>query len=1071
MCSFIEINITNFMSIYSKTIRLELGSNLISGRIGSGKSTIIRAIYFCLYGGRKFADIANDNHKNEGSQVCFHFSSPEKEYIIIRTRPSEKVKVQFRMETGISELTGDSAQGYINSIFGVEETFIASSMIAQKKSHFLIDSTNADNINLLQQITFGDLTLHNQVEPYLAKIKRSITNSNNMSTTILNDLNVLSGIYNNFLSKNNKFDSTLIFDDNDITELIKQHPILTEKYNKLVAIKPSILLRRDLENKLKLLSKVNIDQINSQIQKNHLYILYLTTKEKVKNFDTDYYNVDMQQVKQMLSIYEIHRKNSLVSIEEFHKEVIKMHEDYNNYLELKEKIDKVKREREQKKRINEQQINTYNLQYNAHKISIQQRKDFFVKKEQLESELKSISEINYNIDESLLTNLTSYLHFQCKRIVQRHSIITKFSNFELLNGKFDIDVLNYTESQLKSDLTIYDHFLKFGKTTKSEIELFVEEQKKQKELYSQFVIQKNNYLKQVNENKKKQEYNENTKQKYIKNQKVIEEYKSELYEIETKLSELDLDENTTISEIYQLNQLISEHNCPHCSNGIIITMNGLVKGNSTASEKINYQNQINNLTIKLQKYKELKGKYDNFLKSKPNEMAEPQYYEIEEIEEPENICENICNIFNLPVIEYDKLQSIYKSFHGKSIYEEYMKEMKSGEILYDPNMLSLYNQFNSNFNLSFNCEFSTHFTLVDGKIVFCENNDILYYIQNWNTITNEIKKQYDNKKKIKNINNQLSQYVNPPIVVEQPIYPELFELENIEEITIKQKPHIAIFNLPELSLDKVISLINSENMISHIEKLKTLTIYEGEFSINQLNEQLDKLNKELTIANMNNMQFDTLTQQLSGLPKDIPNIENEINDLFNTITDITQKYNKYQLYVEYKDIVDKFNNKKSEYDNLLINISKMQELYKHIEEVGRVALQEKLDEVNTSLRSILEEIFESHIEVELSSTKEMVKGGVKFQIHFNVMYKGINIAKLERLSGGEENIVSIALLLAFSRLNTNPLIMMDEVMASLDADMREKCMKVITRWTYDKFFINICHEIPKTFHENIIEIN
>ena len=176
MTSFIDISLNNFMCYLNKTIRLVQGSNLLKGKSGSGKSTICKAIQFVLYGGRKFKDIQNWQHKTSKTEVIFYYYSTNLEYRIIRSRPSETLQLCLRDNTGIYILEGQAAQEWINSNYGVENIWLSASYISRKKAHFLLDASNSDKMELLQRIAFGDITNINQPEFYLKRCSAEIHN-------------------------------------------------------------------------------------------------------------------------------------------------------------------------------------------------------------------------------------------------------------------------------------------------------------------------------------------------------------------------------------------------------------------------------------------------------------------------------------------------------------------------------------------------------------------------------------------------------------------------------------------------------------------------------------------------------------------------------------------------------------------------------------------------------------------------------------------------------------------------------------------------------------------------------
>ena len=141
--------------------------------------------------------------------------------------------------------------------------------------------------------------------------------------------------------------------------------------------------------------------------------------------------------------------------------------------------------------------------------------------------------------------------------------------------------------------------------------------------------------------------------------------------------------------------------------------------------------------------------------------------------------------------------------------------------------------------------------------------------------------------------------------------------------------------------------------------------------------------------------------------------------------------------------------------------------YNKIENLGVSSLQEKIEEVNSPLKIILDDLFDDPIDVRLSSYKQLKNGDTKLQINFQIDYKGMSVGNMGGFSDGEEGRLSIALLMAFSRMNNNPLMIIDEVLSSVDDDSRLKCLEIIDKWTPGKFVIHICHSIADGHHYNV----
>jgi ABC-type lipoprotein export system ATPase subunit len=77
------------------------------------------------------------------------------------------------------------------------------------------------------------------------------------------------------------------------------------------------------------------------------------------------------------------------------------------------------------------------------------------------------------------------------------------------------------------------------------------------------------------------------------------------------------------------------------------------------------------------------------------------------------------------------------------------------------------------------------------------------------------------------------------------------------------------------------------------------------------------------------------------------------------------------------------------------------------------------------------------------------------------------------LSGGEADRLSIALTIALSVVapRTNPFLLFDEAMASLDENLREKCYTLIKHSIpVNKTILNVCHSTVTGFHHNVVSL-
>lgn len=178
--------------------------SLIKGKSGSGKSTILDAITWCLYG--KVKGIKNKNVEKEKYYVEVIFES----FSILRQRNPTIFKYTINTPGGPCIFENEAAQTAIIQRFGSEDLWYSCSYIEQKKLCPLLYGSNADRMSSLCNLSFW---LDNP-EAYLDKIDERIK-------LLQTEYDILEKSYTN---------SSQILN----AEIIKR-PIPTERMNTLIS--------------------------------------------------------------------------------------------------------------------------------------------------------------------------------------------------------------------------------------------------------------------------------------------------------------------------------------------------------------------------------------------------------------------------------------------------------------------------------------------------------------------------------------------------------------------------------------------------------------------------------------------------------------------------------------------------------------------------------------------------------------------------------------------------------------------------------------------------------------------
>ena len=138
-----KLDLFNFKCWNEKTITLPTnGILLLNGDSGKGKTTILRAIYWCLYGEGKHVT----THGEKKTSVTLYDNGIT---ICRKTGPVETIVTQNCKQYHSSE-----AQAIINSIYGTN--FLLTSYITQKMTNSFLNHTAGEQLKFIEKIAFGN---------------------------------------------------------------------------------------------------------------------------------------------------------------------------------------------------------------------------------------------------------------------------------------------------------------------------------------------------------------------------------------------------------------------------------------------------------------------------------------------------------------------------------------------------------------------------------------------------------------------------------------------------------------------------------------------------------------------------------------------------------------------------------------------------------------------------------------------------------------------------------------------------------------------------------------------------
>jgi len=234
---------------HSEIVEFEFLDNnitLLSGPSGSGKTSIFNAIFWCLYGGDGFKPNNPDNSKS--TFVIIQFSN------LWVKRTSKKIVEMCTKDNQM--LTNESAQGYIDNLFGNKNLWLSSSYILQDERNVLLTSSGKDKFSILHEIAFGSDTEYNRPEFYTKKIEDINKEVKNLLFNKTNEINMRS---NNYMSIYNQNKHLIEYDSsNSVEELynLKNSKEEILSYLKLEIIK-SIQTETEIHSTTNLYNSMN----------------------------------------------------------------------------------------------------------------------------------------------------------------------------------------------------------------------------------------------------------------------------------------------------------------------------------------------------------------------------------------------------------------------------------------------------------------------------------------------------------------------------------------------------------------------------------------------------------------------------------------------------------------------------------------------------------------------------------------------------------------------------------------------------------------------------------------------
>lgn len=409
-----KITINNFRCYKKKVIEFQDGKiTLLCGKSGIGKTTILNAIKWCLYG--SIRNVEPMDKPQSKTKVIVEF---DKIKIMRSKKPN---KIEFTHEDTLS--VGDCAQEIINTMFGECDDWLSCCFVEQGKINNFINKSKKDKITFLYKLCM----FSEDITDYMDRI-------NNKSKKLKTDHKIIDaeykGLSHGFEEIN--FNEDYILDDIDIKneELInlenelKKLKIELDNYNKYIwekdrlekNIKEKKLISYDLPKKAKCILGED-DELNNLIIKLDEYNVWKKEKDILssldiseddgKEFDKKYINDQMKIENKYNLLIDLCKKYNLKLeweiIENRKMELndiisnINLFTKRNTYIDKKDNLNKeINKLKNNKKEYKEIDIEIYDSEIKEIEDQIEKEKEELIKMEKEHTKL-NCPECNKNI--------------------------------------------------------------------------------------------------------------------------------------------------------------------------------------------------------------------------------------------------------------------------------------------------------------------------------------------------------------------------------------------------------------------------------------------------------------------------------------------------------------------------------------------------------------------------------------------------------------------------------------------------------------------------------------------------
>ena len=282
-----------------------------------------------------------------------------------------------------------------------------------------------------------------------------------------------------------------------------------------------------------------------------------------------------------------------------------------------------------------------------------------------------------------------------------------------------------------------------------------------------------------------------------------------------------------------------------------------------------------------------------------------------------------------------------------------------------------------------------------------------------------------------------------------------------------------------ITADQVLLYEKQQQIAVQLSKYELLTLSCHPVDITDITNLKNKIihldgaiKKKISIADQINILKKNIIDTEAELQYDIIQLKNTLTALRAEQLDIVQlnfRITKHLQSEQYEQNIFKLNDEIKALQNKLQQYQLIKEA---ITQAEQTVLNTIVLRLNKKINSYVSQLFDEHIEVNISASRELKNGVIKPEIDIKVWWKESLCNDIMELSGGQVDRVQIAMMLAINVCKDHPYIIIDEKLAYLDNTAKENIIELLNKIVAKrkKTVLVVDHNTIEGFYQNVMVI-